>query len=51
MNLSTLVNCKSIVKLTARYVLGHDAMKKMSNSNILILGLGGLGVEIGICES
>ncbi|KAJ3153574.1 SPS-sensor component ptr3 [Geranomyces variabilis] len=28
------------------YVLGHDAMKKMSNSNVLIVGLKGLGVEI-----
>ena len=29
------------------YVLGHDAMKKMSSSNVLIVGLKGLGVEIG----
>ncbi|KND00481.1 ubiquitin-activating enzyme E1 [Spizellomyces punctatus DAOM BR117] len=28
------------------YVLGHDAMKKMSTSNVLIIGLKGLGVEI-----
>lgn len=28
------------------YVLGHDAMKRMSSSNILIVGLRGLGVEI-----
>ena len=28
------------------YVLGLDAMKRMSNSNVLISGLGGLGVEI-----
>ncbi|KAK3736400.1 hypothetical protein QZH41_017900 [Actinostola sp. cb2023] len=28
------------------YVLGHDAMKKMAASNILISGLKGLGVEI-----
>jgi ubiquitin-activating enzyme E1 len=26
--------------------LGHDAMKKMQASNILISGLGGIGVEI-----
>lgn len=31
-----------------RYVLGHEAMRKMINSNVLIIGLGGLGVEIGI---
>lgn len=29
------------------YVLGHDAMKRMSESNVLIIGLKGLGVEIG----
>lgn len=29
------------------YVLGHEAMKQMLESNILILGLRGLGVEIG----
>ncbi|KAJ3012816.1 SPS-sensor component ptr3 [Thoreauomyces humboldtii] len=28
------------------YVLGHDAMKKMSNAHVLIIGLKGLGVEI-----
>ena len=29
------------------YVLGHEAMKRMSASHILIAGLRGLGVEIG----
>lgn len=29
------------------YVLGHEAMHKMSQSNVLIVGLRGLGVEIG----
>lgn len=28
------------------YVLGHDAMRKMASSDVLISGLGGLGVEI-----
>ncbi|TAQ87534.1 hypothetical protein B7494_g4141 [Chlorociboria aeruginascens] len=28
------------------YVLGHEAMKRMSASNVLIIGLKGLGVEI-----
>ncbi|PGH11735.1 hypothetical protein AJ80_06996 [Polytolypa hystricis UAMH7299] len=28
------------------YVLGHEAMKRMSSSNVLIAGLKGLGVEI-----
>jgi ubiquitin-activating enzyme E1 len=31
------------------YVLGKDAMKSMSNSNILISGIGGLGLEIAKC--
>lgn len=28
------------------YVLGHEAMKRMQNSNVLISGMRGLGVEI-----
>jgi ubiquitin-activating enzyme E1 len=28
------------------YVLGHEAMKRMGQSNVLIIGLKGLGVEI-----
>ncbi|EPE09995.1 ubiquitin-activating enzyme e1 1 [Ophiostoma piceae UAMH 11346] len=28
------------------YVLGHEAMKRMSSSNVLVVGLRGLGVEI-----
>ncbi|KAK7102589.1 ubiquitin-like modifier-activating enzyme 1 [Littorina saxatilis] len=28
------------------YVLGHEAMRKMANSNVLISGMRGLGVEI-----
>ncbi|OQR75773.1 ubiquitin modifier-activating enzyme 1, partial [Tropilaelaps mercedesae] len=28
------------------YVLGHDAMRRMQSSDVLISGLGGLGVEI-----
>lgn len=31
-----------------RYVLGDGAMEKMAISNVLVSGLGGLGVEIGI---
>ncbi len=30
------------------YVLGHETLKKMAQSNVLISGLGGLGVEIGL---
>jgi len=29
-----------------RYVLGHAAMKRMASSNVLISGMGGLGIEI-----
>ncbi|KAF3310626.1 E1 ubiquitin-activating protein [Orbilia oligospora] len=28
------------------YVLGHEAMRRMANSNVLVVGLKGLGVEI-----
>ncbi|WVF71622.1 hypothetical protein IAT40_006430 [Kwoniella sp. CBS 6097] len=28
------------------YVLGHEAMKKMASSNVLVVGMKGLGVEI-----
>ena len=28
------------------YVLGHDAMRRMANSDILLSGLGGLGLEV-----
>lgn len=38
--------CSIYFRIIYSYVLGHEAMKKMSNSNILILGLNGLGVEI-----
>lgn len=33
--------------LRPSYVLGHEAMKKMAVSNVLIIGMKGLGVEIG----
>lgn len=33
------------------YVLGHEAMKRMGSSHVLIAGLRGLGVEIGLCSS
>lgn len=29
------------------YVLGHDAMKRMGASSVLVVGLNGLGCEIG----
>lgn len=34
-----------------RYVLGDEAMKKMVKSSVFLSGLGGLGVEIGMCSS
>lgn len=30
-----------------RYVLGDSAMQRMARSNVLVSGMGGLGVEIG----
>ena len=39
------VNCGSALFIF-RYVLGHDAMKRMLSSSVLLIGLGGLGVEI-----
>ena len=42
----TIENCKLKYFLRLRYVLGHEAMKKMQASNILISGMGGLGIEI-----
>ena len=30
------------------YVLAHEAMKRMANSTVLIVGMQGLGVEIGM---
>ena len=30
------------------YVLGHEAMKRMGSSHVLIAGLRGLGAEIGM---
>jgi len=36
-----------ILFLGKRYVLGHEAMERMSKAHVLIIGLKGLGVEIG----
>jgi molybdopterin/thiamine biosynthesis adenylyltransferase len=36
-----------IVHVFDSYVLGHEAMQKMSVAHVLIIGLKGLGVEIG----
>jgi ubiquitin-activating enzyme E1-like protein 2 len=33
-----------------RYVLGDKAMSRMARSNVFLSGLGGLGVEIGMCQ-
>ena len=37
-----------IVAEYTRYVLGHDAMRRMGASSVLVVGLNGLGCEIGI---
>lgn len=36
----------NVVFFPDRYVLGHEAMKHLQNSSVLISGLRGLGVEI-----
>lgn len=33
------------------YVFGHDAQHKMSATDVLIVGLGGLGVEVGTADA
>lgn len=33
-------------KFFCRYVLGHEAMRKMAHSNVLVSGMRGLGIEI-----
>ncbi|XP_040573095.1 ubiquitin-like modifier-activating enzyme 1 [Lepeophtheirus salmonis] len=42
------VDCEIDESLYSRqlYVLGHDAMRKMASSDVLLVGCGGLGVEI-----
>ena len=43
------MSCMSIeyaADVAFRYVLGHAAMKRMALSNVLVSGMGGLGVEI-----
>ena len=54
MSLFTVVSCqypsveiRTLHLTRRRYVLGHEAMKRMGASNVLIAGLKGLGVEIG----
>jgi len=32
--------------LTFRYVLGHEAMKRMGSATVLISGMNGLGIEV-----
>ncbi|KAL1918648.1 uncharacterized protein VTP21DRAFT_2670 [Calcarisporiella thermophila] len=43
---STSVNIDEGLYSRQLYVLGHDAMKRMGTSSVLIIGLKGLGVEI-----
>ena len=40
------LNSSVCVLVLDRYVLGHAAMKRMALSNVLVSGIGGLGVEI-----
>uniref|UniRef100_A0A673L9T9 E1 ubiquitin-activating enzyme n=1 Tax=Sinocyclocheilus rhinocerous TaxID=307959 RepID=A0A673L9T9_9TELE len=45
-NVGSIRSSISFEYVSLRYVLGHDAMKRMQSSNVLISGLRGLGVEI-----
>ena len=44
---NSLCNKNCAILLLFSYVLGHEAMKKMGASNVLIAGMKGLGVEVG----
>lgn len=47
--MAVTVNCVYLLSLAIflpSYVLGHEAMRKMAKSNVLIAGMGGLGIEI-----
>ena len=39
-------NYSNVLKNVFRYVLGHDAMRRMGSSNVLVCGVSGLGIEI-----
>lgn len=43
-------NIQKDVGNVCSYVLGHEAMRKMIHSNVLIIGLKGLGVELGLLK-
>ena len=43
---SGFCSCRESFIIVYRYVLGHDAMRRMQLSNVLISGMKGLGVEI-----
>lgn len=46
---SSRIHCQPCnwLLISRRYVLGHEAMKRMGSSNVLVVGLKGLGAEIG----
>lgn len=46
MFLTPLLSVCDLPPSLLRYVLGHEAMKRMQTSNVLISGMRGLGVEI-----
>ena len=48
--LSMCVAYESSFDTSFRYVLGHEAMRKMAVSNVLVSGMRGLGIEIGEFE-
>lgn len=46
-NCTASANLSSFTMTIYRYVLGHEAMKRMLSSKILLIGLKGLGIEVG----
>lgn len=44
------MNKQFLKRIDRMLFLGEDAVKEITKTNILIVGLNGLGVEIGICH-
>jgi len=42
-----MLSCQLVCCSRQRYVLGDSAMHSLAQSNVLVYGLGGLGIEIG----
>ena len=51
LNMSETTTIDESLYIRQLYVLGEEAMKRMNASSALIIGMKGLGVEIGIYKS